>query len=624
MKKLFTLALVLLVSFAGYSQVKSKSMTNGLRKVATQQKASRVDNVNANAESQPNMVRIDFGQGELDYTVYDWQTNAGPINRTIVWPDQKVNFAYTMATVTNYSDRGTGIGTYNYANDEWIPSGGRVETEKTGFGSIARYKDNGIVIAAHTDSECGIYIIENKDDLAPNSIPRAITFNPTIDPCWPVVMTSGSDRNIIHVVATGYSDNKLYYFRSRDGQTWEVENVILPYLSPEYGSDWGSNVCYWMETTEDNRLALVVNNAWSDCMVIYSYDDGETWERKVFWHHPGINTTFENWFMYPRWTSCVWGANDELCVAYEFNGCSGEPASGSYYPAIGGIAFWSENMPYRGDGSSLPNGPDPTNPMPPVPGQPFIMDSAYLYEDIYASLWMWSNATHEMWPEYFGYLPEGSENIDDFSMHGSYNNGCVAMPVLCKVPGSNTEFVAVWITIDPDVIDESGNHLFKLWASCSVDGGLTWTPQVFLSDDFMLTYTEHVYPQAAVIDQTLIVAVQTDNTTGSYVMGGGDSDPEDNLYTGYTFDLNHLFPIVPFNAPEMEHNNHVTVYPNPAVGQLNVTLNKNAEVTVYNIMGQAVMSVEGHAGANTLDISSLNSGVYFISAGNDTQKFVVK
>lgn len=621
MKKLFTLTLVMLMTFAGYSQTKRMSTSEAMRKIAPRQQVGRVDKLNVNVESQPNLVRIDYTTGELDYTTYDWQTNAGPINRTIVWPDGKVNFAYTMATQTNYSDRGTGIGTYDYYNDEWIPSEGRVETEKTGFGSICRYKENGIVIAAHTDTQCGFYILDDRNDLAPNSIQRAITFDPTVDPCWPVVMTSGPNRDIIHIIATGYSDNKLYYYRSRDGQTWEVENAILPYLSAEYGSDWGSNVCYWMETTEDNCLALVVNNAWSDCMVIYSYDDGETWERKVFWHHPGINTTIDDWFLYPRWTSCLWNSNNELCLAYEFNGCSGEPGSGSYYPSLGGIAFWSESMPYHGDATSLPNGPDPTNPMPPTQGHPFIMDSAYIYNDIYASLWMWSNATHEMWPEYFGYIPEGGEVIEDFSLHGGYNCGCVAMPVLCKVPGSDCDLVAVWVTIDQNTIDENGNYIFKLWASYSGDGGRSWQPQVFLSDDFMLTYTEHVYPQATVIDHTLIVAVQTDNTTGTYVMGG-DNDPNDNLYTGYTFNLEDLF--VGVGLPEVEHNNHVNVYPNPAVDQLSVTLNKNATLTICNIMGQVIMTAEGHAGANTLDISSLSKGIYFVTAGNDTQKFVVK
>ena len=87
--------------------------------------------------------RFDFGMGELDYTTYDWQSNKGAITRTIVWPDGKVNFAYTQAFDGSYSDRGTSIGTYDYATETWTPLGGRIESEKTGFGSIARYGQNG-------------------------------------------------------------------------------------------------------------------------------------------------------------------------------------------------------------------------------------------------------------------------------------------------------------------------------------------------------------------------------------------------------------------------------------------------------------------------------------------------
>ena len=244
------------------------------------------------------------------------------------------------------------------------------------------------------------------------------------------------------------------------------------------------------------------------------------------------------------------------------------------------------------------------------------MDSAYINQDIWGSTWVVDNPTHEMWPEYMGHIPESAGDID-FSLHGSYNCGCVAMPTLCKVPNSD-DLVAVWIAIDGDRMDEAGNYYFRLYASYSGDGGHTWQPQVKLIDDFMYSYTENVYPQAAVINQTLIVAVQTDATTGTFVMGG-DNESGDNLYQGFIFDL----PL-PVGVPEVSHNTHMTVYPNPAVDRLNVTLSNNTTMTVYNITGQAVMNVEGHVGANTLDISSLTSGIYFISAGNDTQKFIVK
>ena len=68
----------------------------------------------------------------------------------------------------------------------------------------------------------------------------------------------------------------------------------------------------------------------------------------------------------------------------------------------------------------------------------------------------------------------------------------------------------------------------------------------------------------------------------------------------------------------------MTICPNPAVDNLDVTLSSNAEIVIYNIMGQVVASQMGHAGLNTVRVSNLSSGVYFINAGNDTQKFVVK
>ncbi|MBO7616817.1 MAG: T9SS type A sorting domain-containing protein, partial [Bacteroidales bacterium] len=95
-------------------------------------------------------------------------------------------------------------------------------------------------------------------------------------------------------------------------------------------------------------------------------------------------------------------------------------------------------------------------------------------------------------------------------------------------------------------------------------------------------------------------------------------------YQGFTFELNDLFPGANVGVPEVSHNTHMAVYPNPAVDQLNITLSQNADITIYNIMGQNVMNVEGHAGANTINISNLTSGVYFVNAGSDTQKFIVK
>ena len=91
-----------------------------------------------------------------------------------------------------------------------------------------------------------------------------------------------------------------------------------------------------------------------------------------------------------------------------------------------------------------------------------------------------------------------------------------------------------------------------------------------------------------------------------------------------TFELDELFPNAGVGVPEVNHNTHMSVYPNPAVNQLQVVLSQNADIVIYNMMGQSVMSVKGNAGVNSVNISELTAGVYFVNAGNDTQKLIVK
>lgn len=644
MKKVFTLSLALLMATAGFSQVRKSTLSNDMKKAATVQHFRGTETPNLdNVQSEPNMVRWDdFGQGELDYTTYDWQSNSGYLNRVVTWPDGKVNFAYTISSDANYSDRGTGIGTYDSNTDEWIPLGGRIENERTGFGVIARYKENGLVVAAHTANDLKIFIVEDKDNMTPNSVQYSIN---TASAVWshPSVMTSGPNRDIIHMVGAEFDDGDpdgdgvehgIRYWRSSDGMTWDKECVALPYLSAEYGTEHGTNGYYFMETTDDNCLALVINTGNTDGMVLYSYDDGETWERKVYFHDPAPGVLLDNSFCYPRWTSALWTANKDLMMAYEYNYSDHQ---GHYGPSYGGVAFWSEYMPYRG--TSLPQfGVDPNNPMPPTPGQPFIMDSAYINQDIELSNWYWSNANHEMWPEYFGYLTtltdEGEwedpytatswniENVNDLKdLHGMYNCGNTAFPMLCKVNDSDNDLVAVWSSLDENNKDGAGKYFFKLFAAYSYNGGLSWSNMEHLTKDFMFAYSECVYPLATVIGTKLIVAAQLDSETGTYVQSD-EGTFDDCYYQGFTFELTDLFPNL--DVEEVSHVTNMSVYPNPAVDQLNVILSQDDAIVIYNVMGQQVMSVEGRIGGNTINISNLSAGAYFVKAGSATQKFIVK
>ena len=213
---------------------------------------------------------------------------------------------------------------------------------------------------------------------------------------------------------------------------------------------------------------------------------------------------------------------------------------------------------------------------------------------------------------------------DERALHGHYNNGICAMPVLCRVPGSD-DLVAIWSALDENHTDGSGQYYFHLFASYSADGGESWTNMLNLAageEYWIYSQAEMVYPQAAIIGNELIVAVQQDEEPGPYVQSE-DTDPTNNYYTGYVFNLTDLFgPNV--SVPEISHNTKMVVSPNPASTMLNVNLNQNSEIVIYTMTGQVVSRVKGHVGPNTINVSSLSSGVYFINAGSDTQTFVVK
>ena len=633
------------MAFAGYSQVRKVS-SNDAKRIVAQENIVTGDESFANVGSQTNMTRTD---SELDYTFYDWQTNTAARDLTMNFPDGCVGFAHTISTDANHSDRGTNIVIYNPATDVWTTSGGKIENRKTGFGSAARYGENGIVVVSRDANtlKCGVYIIEDKDNLPSGDVAPIIEWDVEQNIHFPAVMCSGPDHKHIHILFTALNQtindqvNPYFYFRSLDGgQTWDEYKVIEQLgrqFCPQYGSGQDA---YFMENTGGNRLDIVVNTRRGNGIVLTSTNEGDSWTTTEYYHHPGIDVDFGEGlaYMYPRWTSALWDNNGVLHVAYEYGGGTGDATSTSYYPGIGGVAYWNNEMPYHGE--SLPQfGVDPNNPMPPTPGQPFIMDSSYIYQDIYASWFMWSDQTHPVWDEYIGYLPalddEGNPeppiideitgfNIDDFTTHGSYNGGVCEMPILLMTPHQDL-MVAVWIAMDENNKDGSDKFFFKLFTRASEDGGLSWSPMIHLTNDFMYQYNECVYPQAAITNNMLVIACQMDGDADSWVIGNGtDYDGSDNYYQGLTFSLLDLFGYDGVEENNTVSNTAMNLYPNPAVDQLNVTLNQNADIVIYNIMGQNVMNVEGHAGTNSINISSLNAGVYFISAGNDTQKFIVK
>ena len=649
MKKIFTLALVMAVAITGFAQVKGikRQSVKDLQPQQTVSFRGFEEHSTGYPASAKNMM---FAPTEtvLSNTSYDWQTNAASRNFIALWPDGFAVMCFTQATEDVFGDRGTGLLIWDPAVGEWEYTETRVEDftnfpegegHKTGFGSISRWGENGLVIAAHSANYSHLFFCEDFRH-GDRDFSTLVTLPNELEPCWPSVQCSGENLDIVHVIATQYTstdpfDDALRYYRYENGQ-WTANAVLLDAFNAENMGGGGSNIACFLQydPAKPNRVSFVLNDAWVDGKVVISEDNGATWSEKVFYQHPGIHNTFEDVsFHYPRWVCAQYDENDDLNIVYEWNGSTGEPGSGSYYPTIGGVGFWSETLPKSelcvgGIGNV---------------GEPFIMDSGYMNSDLYYSEWYWSDAIHDPLPEYFGELQILSKGTNpqvvpwwgempeeyywiDFEVgkeHGAYNSGIAAFPSFV-MDGDNV--YAFWSMIAGDcatIYYSNGMIKYRIFAAMSTDRGRTWHAPFHVLSSIQTILKEMVYGQVIPYIYSdeggnyLWYCYMNDNEQGTWVQG--DQTNWDNTYYHavkvYINEMTGIEEESGFTLATM-----INVYPNPAQGSFSVQLNNVSDVNIYNAVGQLVKTYSNVEEVNV----SLEAGVYFVNAGDQTVKVVVK
>ncbi len=73
---------------------------------------------------------------------------------------------------------------------------------------------------------------------------------------------------------------------------------------------------------------------------------------------------------------------------------------------------------------------------------------------------------------------------------------------------------------------------------------------------------------------------------------------------------------VGINNPTSKYN-RINVYPNPASTEIHVDNAEGATISVYNLMGQSVMTVENANKFNTVNVESLAAGTYVVKVVNN-------
>ena len=675
MKKVLFITLALAVGMTGFAQIKSQPVKAEKGKVGTANIYKKAYNgineapIMSFAHSQ---VLPSNPSRETEYpvdcqtmlTYYDLQSNGFVANRMHHFDDGTVGLVATYGQNTNWSDRGTGYDYYN--GSEFIydiennPMPGRIETEKTGWPCYTQYGPEGEIVISHAafgTNNCHLtyYTREKKgegDWQGPFSIPNPTDLGTTVNlMSWPKIATSGPDHNIIHVLGAdqdedNLADSYLYYSRSTDGENWTT--TFVPTLEDWEHTIYGSD--YYSLAANGDNVAILLLDMMGHGLVIKSTDNGETWEKIKFWDNPyaGLdwetdpNSLFDD-------DNTMYGP-ETGAIAIDNNGMvHGVFSSHNYYHAelgtsynfyhgkgIDGIFYWNESMGTLvapewvcpDDGTVIPSNPHNCFRM----WWPYDGNGDYVTRNFESS-------------NLIGFI-----NVDDYTDMENDNiyceqdyyqfwQACSVLPVCCidesgvvavgyscpdahRMSNNNKYLRSIYVTFI-----EAPYRMADHFGEYTEEFGDIFYNWVKLqdADEFMHSYDEAIAticPQNTT-NMDFWFGYQADDTPGFYVGNNSTQTSATDNYIWATLVKPNIEGLTVEEQVAVT-NTKMEVYPNPAVNQLNVRLENDAEIAVFNIMGQNVLNLQGVKGVNTININDLTSGVYFISAGTATQKFIVK
>ena len=195
---------------------------------------------------------------------------------------------------------------------------------------------------------------------------------------------------------------------------------------------------------------------------------------------------------------------------------------------------------------------------------------------------------------------------------------------ICKIQWSNVGFYDEWMNTGL-----AGNTLsFQFWIyetthDMRIHFGPTFIksanlfqvfgfPCVMLIDelDFNTQTWSGMWTLAGPADNPQVVSVSEFGPLGLDPSQLLSSDPQEGQV--YSFQLP-----TPIGVSEQPSKNSLRLFPQPAKDQVSFYADAQDRITVWNAQGQVVMQYTASIGLNTLEISSLSDGLYYLQSTND-------
>jgi len=543
-------------------------------------------------------------------TRYDLQTSRSCPTRIHLFDNGSVGAVWTRGIDDNgFPDRGTG---YNYfdGNTWGDPPSERIESIRTGWPSYTPYGENGELVVSHDYTVGSLYYLIREEKGTGNWIENEFLGPENTPISWNRVNTSGVGNSVIQLLyktwpeATGSlyqgMNGAILYSRSSDGgETWDMQHELLEGMTAEEYYGFRLDRYDWAAPKGDN-IAFLVGDRWFDLFLMKSNNGGDTWTKTVIWEHPYplFDHTYATDTFY-----CADGAHhlafdsqNKIHVVFGINyNCADETGATWWWPEVGGIVYWNEDMP------TFTNNLNALNPY----GHP----DSELVEDI--SLIGWTQDVN------------GNGQIDITNWGGLYDVGRSSHP---QIIIDEMDYKYVVFTSVTETYDNGTLNYRHLWARGSW-GDDVWGDFVHLTDGLEHLFHECVYPSVSPnTDDNFYLIYQADSEPGYSISGTMHPTTDNSLYVMKVL-KSDLIPvdIEEFIAPITE-NNVSQNYPNPFNGitYVNVKVNKSCTLSlkITNLTGQVVYSSPDrkiNSGSTRFEISAnhFSPGVYFYSVKAD-------
>jgi hypothetical protein len=545
-------------------------------------------------------------------STYDLQTNSSVSNRVYYYPgDGTIGVTGTMAHESSFTDRGTG---YNYFDGTaWGPApSARIETVRTGWSSYAPYGPAGEIIVAHQSGTLPL-IISKRDTKNTGPWTQSELYPPSgaSGMLWPRMVTNGTDHMQVHIICmtapTGNGgvvwndlDGALVYNRSLDGgDTWDGWQLLDGMTSADFMAFSGDSYA-WAEPQGD-ILCFTSGDNWYDQFIMKSTDNGTNWTKTTVWPCPytfwvGGDTT-ETFYCADGSNTLAIDGNGKVHLAFGLQRARGdENGDKFYFPFTYGIVYWNEDM-------------DPF---------PELMEWETLVED----------------GNIIGTLSDTNVLYVDETELAWYYNSLTSHPNL--VIDEYDDIYCIWDEVT--MLRDVNNYLLRhLYGTASFDGGETWPESVYVTSDFIYTWSECVFPFVAKNSTgSLYLSFQEDSESGLEFYGSQGAQGQISITQNNITAME--VPKAPFvNTPEREPVQwQMALYPNPAHDQLQIDLylqnSGSGMILLQDITGKELMhhQLQYQSGNNhiTLDISNITPGIYcctvVANGKKQSQKIVIQ